>query len=115
VTALSFAGLVLSQSWMRGSSPLESVGAPAWLVIVPSLTWSATVTALSTLASKLIYARVASVAHAARRPRGEARQATMRLPRTFFSDFLRYRTWTPTATPGHPNTVTSDISRSSKR
>jgi eukaryotic-like serine/threonine-protein kinase len=55
VTALSFAGLVLSQSLMRGSTPLDTVGAPAWVAIVPSLTWSSTVTALATLASKVIY------------------------------------------------------------
>jgi hypothetical protein len=57
VTALSFAGLVFSQSMMGGNTPpLGGAGeVSAWIAIVPSLTWSATVTALATLASKVIY------------------------------------------------------------
>jgi serine/threonine protein kinase len=54
VTALSFAGLVLSQALMPAIPTLVS-GAPRWIGIVPSLTWSSTVTALATLASKVIY------------------------------------------------------------
>jgi eukaryotic-like serine/threonine-protein kinase len=55
VTGLSFAGLVASQILMPGSSTTVSADAPHWLAIVPTLTWSSTVTALATLASKVIY------------------------------------------------------------
>jgi hypothetical protein len=54
VTALSFAGLVLSLSLMP-PHPSALSAAPRWIAIVPSLTWSSTVTALATLASKVIY------------------------------------------------------------
>jgi serine/threonine-protein kinase len=54
VTSLAFAGLVASQTLMPSySTPVSDV--PRWLAIVPPLTWSSTVTALATLASKVIY------------------------------------------------------------
>jgi eukaryotic-like serine/threonine-protein kinase len=53
VTGLSFLGLVISQRLMPGPAPFD--GAPSWLGVIPSLTWSGTVTMLATLASKVIY------------------------------------------------------------
>jgi eukaryotic-like serine/threonine-protein kinase len=54
VTALSFGGLVISQLFLPHGIAAGS-RVPVWLSIVPSLTWSSTVTALATLASKVIY------------------------------------------------------------
>jgi len=54
VTGLSFAGLVLSLSLMPSNSA-PVMAAPRWIAVIPSLTWSSTVTALATLASKVIY------------------------------------------------------------
>ncbi len=53
VTGLSFLGLVISQRLMPSPASFES--APSWLGVIPSLTWSGTVTVLATLASKVIY------------------------------------------------------------
>jgi serine/threonine protein kinase len=55
VTGLCFAGLVISQVLMPGFSTTVESGAPRWIIVIPSMTWSATVTALATLASKVIY------------------------------------------------------------
>ncbi|HTV22392.1 MAG TPA: serine/threonine-protein kinase, partial [Polyangiaceae bacterium] len=54
VTALSFAGLVVSQSLLP-APPVAMMAGPRWMTVIPSLTWSATVTALATLASKVIF------------------------------------------------------------
>ena len=53
VTALSFGGLVLSLSLLP--TPVPVMAGPRWMLIIPPLTWSSTVTALATLASKVIY------------------------------------------------------------
>ncbi len=55
VTGLSFTGLIVSQVLMPGFATTVTAAAPRWLTVVPSMTWSATVTALATLASKVIY------------------------------------------------------------
>jgi hypothetical protein len=55
VTGLSFTGLIVSQLLMPGFATTVASSAPRWLVVIPSLTWSSTVTALATLASKVIY------------------------------------------------------------
>jgi len=53
ITGESFVGLLISQLLLPRSPAMDPL--PGWLAVIPSLTWSATVTALATLASKVIY------------------------------------------------------------
>jgi serine/threonine-protein kinase len=53
VTGLCFAGLVVSQRLLPPLMPLSP--GLRWLSLIPSMTWSATVTALATMTSKVVY------------------------------------------------------------
>ena len=56
VTALCFASLVVSQQLLfRSLATVPPYGSSPWSILIGSLTWSATGTALATVASKVIY------------------------------------------------------------